>query len=83
MQAASDLTVITMKLDNLNNIYSVWRFNEYLRVTYVARGWLVVWDHRASPPQRYDIKETGDHATTCKRTAEQLQKLVIKRQLNP
>lgn len=77
MEEVQDLTTIGMKLDSLNNIYSVWYFNDYLRVTYVAHNWLVVWDHRYSPPKRFDFKEVGDHQTVCSLAAEQLQTLVL------
>jgi hypothetical protein len=69
------VTSLVMKLNNLNNIYSIWRFNSYLRVTYVAPTWLVVWDHRHNPPTRYDFKDTDDHQTVCRLAADQLQKL--------
>lgn len=72
-----DLAAIATKLNSLNTIYSVWRFNKHLRVTYVAPGWLIVWNHRENPPQRYDIREAGDHATVCDLAAAQLQKLAI------
>ena len=70
-----DLTTVSAKISSLNNIYSIWYFNSYLRVTYVARNWLVVWDHRDRPPERYDFKEGGDHGTVCRLAAEQLRKL--------
>jgi hypothetical protein len=69
------MTALITNLIKLNNIYSIWQFNSYLRVTYVRPSWLVVWDHRYSPPQRYDFKETGDHEEVCRLTAQQLQKL--------
>ena len=69
------MTALLTKLNNLNNNYSVWHFNSYLRVTYIQPAWLVVWDHRQSPPQRYDIKVTDDHRAVCRLAAVQLQKL--------
>jgi hypothetical protein len=75
MEEIRSLTTLGSKLDSLNNIYSIWYFNSYLRVTYVAPDWLVVWDHRSDPPQRYDIKKTGDHAAVCRLTEAQLKKL--------
>jgi hypothetical protein len=75
MEEVQELTTIGMKLGSLNDIYSVWYFNDYLRVTYVARNWLVVWDHRCSPPERFDFREVSDHQTVCRLAAEQLRKL--------
>ena len=69
------MTSLVMKLNSLNNIYGIWRFNSYLRVTYVAPTWLVVWDHRHSPPARYDFKDSGDHQTVCRLAADHLQRL--------
>ena len=69
------VTTLAIKLNSLNNIYSIWYFNSYLRVTYVVRSWLVVWDHRHSPPQRYDFKQVGDHQLVCRLAADQLHKL--------
>jgi hypothetical protein len=68
---------LARKLKSLNNIYSVWRFNRYLRVTYVAPDWLVVWDHRQTPPNRYDIKGAGNHEAVCRQAADQLQNLSL------
>ena len=75
MEAVRSLTAISTRLENLNNIYSIWQFNSYLRVTYVSPTWLVVWDHRHSPPERHDFKDVGDHQTVCQLAAEQLQKM--------
>jgi hypothetical protein len=69
------MTALITKLSSLNSIYSVWYFNSYLRVTYVAPSWLVAWDHRRSPPERYDFRESSDHQTVCKLAADQLHKL--------
>lgn len=62
------------KLTGLDNIFSVWYFNDYLRVTYVSKGWLVVWDHRDHPPTRYDCKNL-DHQEACESAAITLQDL--------
>jgi hypothetical protein len=75
--ATEEMPIVTVqKLAYLSNIYSIWYFNNYLRVTYVARCWLVVWDHRVRPPERYDFKRTNsDHQTVCRLAADQLHKL--------
>ena len=75
MKERRALTALGIKLASLNNVYSIWYFNRYLRVTYVARNWLVVWDHRDSPPGRYDFREVSDHGAVCRLAAEQLHKL--------
>lgn len=80
MEAMRDLTALGIKLSSLSSIYSIWYFNRYLRVTYVAPNWLVVWDHRYSPPQRYDIKEIGNHEAVCRLAAEQLNTLAAEYQ---
>lgn len=64
------------KLNGLSRVYSVWHFNSYLRVTYVTNGWLVVWDHRDSPPVRYDCK-TDDHPAACLLAAKKLRELAV------
>ena len=75
MEDMRSLTAVRTKLYNLSNMFSIWQFNSYLRVTYVAPNWLVVWDHRHSPPVRYDIKEMSDHETVCRLAADQLRRL--------
>jgi hypothetical protein len=65
------------KLNSLNHIFGIWHFNNYLRVTYVAPDWLVVWDHRQNPPERYDFKDAGNHQTVCRLAADQLQRLSL------
>ena len=75
MEAVRNLNEISNRLESLNNLYSVWHFNHYLRVTYVSPTWLVVWDHRHSPPERHDFRDIGDHEIVCRLTAVQLQKL--------
>lgn len=61
-------------LNGLNRVFGIWRFNEHLRVTYVAQGWLVVWDHRTMPPTRYDCK-SDSHTDSCGIAANKLQEL--------
>jgi hypothetical protein len=77
MEMMRSLIEISTRLENLNNLYSVWQFNHYLRVTYVSPTWLVIWDHRHNPPERHDFKDVGDHKTVCRLTAEHLQKLAV------
>lgn len=62
------------RLAGLNSIFSVCCFNNYLRVTFVSHGWLIVWDHRNRPPIRYDCK-TLDHHEACELAAIMLQEL--------
>ncbi len=62
------------KLNGLNNIFGIWHFNNYLRVTFVSKGWLIVWDHRDHPPSRYDCK-AQDHQETCELAANKLKEL--------
>ena len=78
MEAVRSLNEISARLESLNNLYSVWHFNDYLRVTYVSPAWIVVWDHRHSPPERHDFRDVGDHEAICRLAAEQLQKLAPK-----
>lgn len=75
METTRDLAALGTKLESLNNIYSIWHFNSYLRVTYVSPGWLVIWDHRHNPPERCDFKDIQDHQSVCRLAAERLQKL--------
>lgn len=65
------------KLVGLNSIFGIWRFNDYLRVTFVYEGWLIVWDHRNSPPIRHDCK-AKNHQDTCVLAANKLQELCSK-----
>ena len=69
------MMALISRLGGLNYMNSVWHFNDFLRVTYVAPAWLVVWDHRRRPPQRFDIKAVGDHEAVCNMAAERLQAL--------
>lgn len=62
------------KLAGLNNIFGIWHFNKYLRVTFVSEGWLIVWDHRNHPPERHDCHMQSHH-DACKLAAAKLQEL--------
>jgi hypothetical protein len=75
LKGGNQVIGLSTHLSTLNRIFGIWRFNSYLRVTYVGPDWLVVWDHRQSPPQRYDFKEVGNHENVCRLAAEQLQKM--------
>jgi hypothetical protein len=68
------MMTLSEKLNGLNSNFGVWQFNSYLRVTYVSEGWLVVWDHRDSPPTRYDCK-TSVHREASALAADKLQEL--------
>jgi hypothetical protein len=59
------------KIYQLDNIFSFWYFNNYLRIAYVSDGWLTVWDHRQSPPIRYDCKNR-DHNIACDMAIEKI-----------
>ena len=61
-------------LSGLNRVYGIWHVNADFRVTYVAQGWLVVWDHRVAPPTRYDCK-SDNHAETCGMAESKLKEL--------
>jgi len=63
------------KLAGLNNIFGIWHVNNYLRVTFVSQGWLVVWDHRSHPPLRHDCKGQ-DHRDTCALAESKLRELI-------
>lgn len=52
------------KVSKMNTINSIWWYNPRIRLTYVSKGWLVVWDHSDSPPKRYDCKDTN-HGEAC------------------
>ena len=62
------------KIYQLGNILSFWYFNSYLRIAYINKGWLTVWDHRESPPIRYDCKNT-DHTAACDMAIEKIRAL--------
>lgn len=65
----------TQKLAELNRVFGIWHYNHYLRVTYVAAGWLVVWDHRGHPPTRYDC-QMDDHLEACQLAENKLRELL-------
>lgn len=62
------------KLIGLNDIYSIWHWNDNLRVTFVSKGWLIVWDHRQRPPTRYDCR-SNNHQEACTLAADKLAEL--------
>jgi hypothetical protein len=62
------------KIFQLDNIFSFWYFNKYLRIAYVSKGWLTVWDHRNSPPTRHDCKNT-DHNEACQMAIAEIRAL--------
>jgi len=62
------------KLIGLNDVFGVWYFKPHLRVTFVSSDWLIVWDHRNKPPQRYDCRGEN-HTATCLMAADKLQEL--------
>ncbi len=65
---------LLQQLVELNTTYGIWYYNTYLRVTFVSKNWLVVWDHRAKPPVRYDCKGPN-HNETCMMAADKLEDL--------
>jgi len=65
------------KISKMNTVFGIWNYSDYLRVTYVAQGWLIVWDHRQSPPTRYDCKES-EHDQACQLALEKLRELTAK-----
>lgn len=54
--------------------FGIWRYTERLRITYVAQGWLVVWDHQQTPPVRHDCR-ASDHSTACLAVVSKLRDL--------
>jgi hypothetical protein len=54
--------------------FGIWRYSERIRITYVAQGWLVVWDHQQLPPMRYDC-QGRDHSTACNSVIHKLREL--------
>jgi hypothetical protein len=60
----------------MNTRLGIWRYSERLRITYVCQGWLVVWDHQATPPIRYDCRES-DHSAACHSVVQKLQELEL------
>lgn len=68
---------LLQQLAELNTTFGIWYYNTYLRVTFVSKHWLVVWDHRQQPPARYDCKATN-HRETCMMTADKLEELATR-----
>ena len=60
MEDMRGLTTLDTKLHNLSNMFSIWQFNSYLRVTYVA-------------PELEGCG--GDHEEVCRLAADQLRRL--------
>lgn len=58
----------------MDNRFGIWRYTERIRITYVAQGWLVVWDHQQVPPKRHDC-QSSDHSTACNSVIHKLQEL--------
>ena len=65
-----------VKLSDLDSNRGIWRFNSYLRVTFVHKGWLIVWDHRDHPPARYDCK-ADNHREACLLATKRLRELAM------
>jgi len=64
------------KVYEMNTIFSVWRYTKRLRITYVTRGWLVVWDHAEIPPARYDCQGRDQHEA-CLSVVDKLRELAV------
>ena len=62
------------KISSMNSINSIWWYTKRLRLTYVSKGWLVVWDHQENPPARYDCQDV-DHVMACNAAVQKLQDL--------
>ena len=54
--------------------FGIWRYTERLRITYVAQGWLVVWDHKQLPPVRHDC-HNSTHSQACDSVIQKLHEL--------
>ena len=63
-------------ISKMNTNSSIWHYTDYFRVTYVCEGWLIVWDHRQSPPTRYDCRDIN-HDTACNSVVDKLVELAI------
>jgi|GEM_PF-5183704 len=59
------------KLYNMDSLYGIWHYTNQIRITFVRKGWLIIWDHHESPPTRYDC-EAIDHHEACVAAVEQL-----------
>ena len=58
----------------MNTHFGIWRYTDRFRITYVAQGWLVVWDHQKAPPARYDCQDS-DHSIACASVVRKLSEL--------
>lgn len=63
------------KVSNLNSIFGVWQYTKALRITYVAQKWLIVWDHKQTPPVRYDCQGETHHEA-CTSAVNKLNELI-------
>jgi len=62
------------KVSNLDTIFGIWHYTDHIRVTYVAVGWLIVWDHKQSPPTRYDCHH-DTHQAACDSAVAKIKEL--------
>jgi hypothetical protein len=60
----------------MNTLFGIWHYNDRIRVTYVSQGWLVVWDHKQTPPRRYDC-QNKDHHEACTTAINKLREIAI------
>ena len=75
------MTIILLdKISSLNNNFSIWRYSNRLRVTYVSQGWLVLWDHAQNPPERHDCK-APDHPAACRAVVQMIENLQTKKRI--
>lgn len=49
------------KIARLNHNFGIWRYTNRFRITFVATGWLILWDHENIPPTRYDCHKDSHH----------------------
>lgn len=61
-------------VSKMSTVFGIWNFNNRLRVTYVSQGWLIVWDHKETPPIRYDCQEKS-HTEACISVVNKLDEL--------
>ena len=64
------------KVYKMNTVFGIWNYSKYLRITYVSQGWLVVWDHRQTPPTRYDC-QSNNHHDTCISVIDKINQLSV------
>ena len=62
------------KIYQMNALFGIWRYSPRFRITYVAQGWLVVWDHQQTPPTRYDC-HCHNHHEACAAVIQRLREL--------